>query len=147
MSPKDRVGLLLSTSAIPVVFPPQHFNNSLYVDGGVISNEIIYQLMQYIECDSYNIYFISASEHVVADNKVDGLFSYLSSIVKLLYNTFNYQISQISHNNCLNPIGTITTCFPNSTALDKYSILDFNNADILYNIAKNNNYCHQFPLC
>ena len=109
MAPKDKVGLLLSTSAIPVVFPPQHFNGSLYVDGGVISNEIIYQLLQYVDCRSYRTYFISASEHVEADNKVDGLFSYLSSIVKLLYNTFNYQISEISHNSYMNPIGSITT--------------------------------------
>ena len=147
MAPKDRVGLLLSTSAIPVVFPPQHFNGSLYVDGGVISNEIIYQLLQYVDCRSYHIYFIRASEHVEADNKVDGLFSYLSSIVKLLYNTFNYQISEISHNSCTNPIGSITTCFPNSTELDKYSILDFNNGEILYDIARKHNYCHKFPLC
>ena len=143
----DKVSLLLSTSAIPVVFPPQHFRGQLYVDGGVISNEIIYQSLQYVSCDFYNVLFISASEHKEQNVKVDGLFSYLSSVVKLLYHTFNYQISEITHNTCANPIGKLTTCFPNSTELDTYSILDFNNGKTLFQLAKENNYCNEYPLC
>lgn len=144
---EDKVSLLLSTSAIPVVFPPQHFRGQLYIDGGVISNEIIYQSLQYANCDFYNVLFISASEHKEQNVEVDGLFSYLSSVVKLLYNTFNYQISEITHNNCTNPIGKLTTCFPNSTELDNYSILDFNNGKTLFQLAKENNYCNEYPLC
>ena len=33
----------MSTSAIPLAFPPRKYNNALYIDGGVISNEIIPQ--------------------------------------------------------------------------------------------------------
>lgn len=143
----DRVSLLLSTSAIPIVFPPQHFKDQLYVDGGVIANELIYEALQYINCDSYNVFFISASEHTETSVKVDGLFSYVSSIVKLLYHTFNYQLSEFSNNNCSRPIGKLTTCFPNSTQFDEYSILDFNNGKELFELAKNNHYCHYFPLC
>lgn len=147
LSNTDKVGLLLSTSAIPIVFPPQHFNGSLYVDGGLISNELIYQSLQFIECDFYNVYFISASEHNEVNVKVDGLFSFLSSVVKMIYHTFNYQLSELSNHNCTQPNGRLNACFPNSTQLNQYSILDFDNGKELFNIAKNNYYCKEYTLC
>jgi predicted acylesterase/phospholipase RssA len=147
LSPEDKVNILMATSAIPIVFPPQHVNGTLYVDGGVISNEIIYEAMQYINCDFYDVLFISASSKHGKNTKVDGFFSFLSSIVKLLYHTFNYQLSEFSHNSCNQPRGMITECFPNSTQLDNYSILDFNTGKELYDIAKENYACYKYPIC
>lgn len=147
LSKEQQVSLLLSTSAIPIVFPPQHFNNSLYVDGGVISNELIYQALQFIECDYYNIYFISASAHREQNIKIDGLFSFLSGVVKLIYHTFNYQLSQFSNNNCTAPRGELTACFTNSTQLSQYSILDFDNGKTLFELAKADYFCEHLPLC
>lgn len=144
---EDKVDVLMSTSAIPLVFPPHKFNGSLYVDGGVITNELIYESLGYNDCTYYNILFISALNHKDNSNKVDGLFSYISSVLHLIYSTFDYQLSELSKNKCNNPLGVINACFPNSEELNGYSILDFNNGEQLYNISKNNYYCINFDLC
>ena len=38
---EDQVKILMSTSAIPIVFPPISYNNYLYADGGTLSNELL----------------------------------------------------------------------------------------------------------
>ena len=37
----DKVLLLMSTSAIPLVFPPITYKNYMYADGGTLSNELL----------------------------------------------------------------------------------------------------------
>lgn len=143
---QDKVSVLMATSAIPLVFPPQRFNDTLYVDGGVISNEMIHQAIGQLLCDSYNVYFISASEHYSAPLPMPtGLWSYMGSIVNLLIGTFDYQLAQAT--NCTYPRGTLKACFPSANTLSNYSILDFNYGAELYNIGKNNFGCNTMSLC
>jgi hypothetical protein len=142
----DRVDVLMATSAIPFVFPPQTINGSLYVDGGVISNELIHQAMGQLSCASYNVYFISASDHMpVKRSMPTGLFSYAGAIVDLLVDTFDYQLAQAT--NCTYPRGTINACFPTSPALSNYSILDFDNGATLYALGRDSFHCDALPLC
>lgn len=142
---QEKIDLLMSTSAIPLIFPPRSFQNGLYVDGGVISNEMITQAIGEIECKFYNITFISASSKHAAENQVDGLMSYLSAVVHMISRTFDYQLAQSS--TCTYPKGQINACFPTSTELNKYSILDFNHGLELYELGKNSNECTVYELC
>ena len=38
---EDKVLLLMSTSAIPIAFPPVKYKNYMYADGGTLSNELL----------------------------------------------------------------------------------------------------------
>jgi predicted acylesterase/phospholipase RssA len=144
----DRLAVLMSTSAIPLVFPPQKVNGSLYVDGGVISNELIHQAMGQLACDSYNVVFVSAgaaSATAAARPMPTGLFSYVGAVVNLLVDTFDYQLAQTT--NCSYPRGTIQACFPTSPSLGNYSILDFDYGAELYALGRESFACQKLPLC
>lgn len=144
---QDRVDILMATSAIPLVFPPKIINGSYYVDGGVISNEMIFEALGVLNCSYYDYTFISASNHQPSTKQITGFFSYISSVMHLLFETFDYQLSEFSQETCANPRGVIHACFPNSPDLENYSILDFNYGSTLFQLGKNNNYCIDIPLC
>jgi predicted acylesterase/phospholipase RssA len=145
LSFQEKVDVLMSTTAIPFIFPPRTFRNGLYVDGGVISNEMITQAIGEVQCNFYNITFISASTRDKNTNKVDGLFSYLSAVVRMIFRTFDNQLAQVS--SCTYPKGQITACFPTSEELNNYSIFDFDHGSQLYELGKQNNECEVFQLC
>lgn len=145
LSLADKINVLMSTSAIPLAFPPRKYNNALYVDGGVISNEIINQAIGELQCSYYNITFVSASSRSPGTIQVTGLVSYISAIFHLLFRTFDYQLAQVT--TCTYPKGQITACFPTSPDLDNYSILDFDNGYALYELGKESNECIQYELC
>lgn len=145
LSFQDKINILMSTTAIPFIFPPRKFRNGLYVDGGVISNEMITQAIGEVQCNFYNITFISASTRDKNINKVDGLFSYLSSVVRMIFRTFDYQLAQVS--SCTFPKGQITACFPSSEKLNQYSIFDFDHGQELYLLGKTDHECEVYELC
>ena len=60
-------------------------------------------------------------------------------------NSFDYQLSRFT--DCPYPRGIIRACFPTSSELSKYSILDFDNGATLYNLGKTSNECRDIPLC
>jgi len=142
----DRIAVLMATSAIPLVFPPQTINGSLYVDGGVISNELIHQAMGQLACDSYHVVFVSAGDHTATVRPMPtGLFSYMGAVISLLADTFDYQLAQ--NTNCSYPRGTIQACFPTSPSLGNYSILDFNYGAELYALGRGSFKCEMLSLC
>lgn len=142
-----QVDALMATSAIPLVFPPREVNGSLYVDGGVISNEMIAQAIGQLECDSYQVVFISASaRNQTAGPMPTGLWSYMSAVMDLLLDTFDYQLAQ-QGGSCAYPRGTINACFPTAPALDNYSILDFDHGAALYALGKEAFACETLDLC
>lgn len=146
-TPAEKVQLLMATSAIPFVFPPQRMNDELYVDGGVISNEMIQQAVSVKDCAFYNFTFISASP-VHQTQNVTGFGSYISAIGNLLLNTFDYQLAEYESIHCLNtPRGLINACFPTNPDIEKYSILDFNYGALLYNLGKSAFSCTSYNFC
>ena len=142
---QERIDVLMSTTAIPFIFPPRKFQTGLYVDGGVISNEMITQAIGEVQCNFYNVTFISANTRDKNTNTIDGLFSYLSAVVRMIFRTFDYQLAQVS--TCTYPKGQITACFPISEELNKYSIFDFDHGTELYNLGKYQNECEVYQLC
>ena len=142
---QDRINVLMATSSIPIAFPPRTLKGALYVDGGVISNEMIHQAIGEIQCPFYNITFISAHPKGKGNEDIKGLFSYISAIVRMIFRTFDNQMAQVS--TCAYPKGQINACYPTSEELDKYSILDFDYGETLYALGKASNECTPYPLC
>ena len=142
----DRVDVLMATSAIPLAFPPRAINGSYYVDGGVINNEMITQAMGYVSCSAYNVVFVSASSRG-GRQEINGLFSYLSGVGHVLLDTFDYQLAQFENVRCPYPRGGITACFPTATALEGYSILNFDYGSELWELGRGAYNCTQFEIC
>jgi predicted patatin/cPLA2 family phospholipase len=145
LSHDDKINVLMSTSSIPVIFPPRKYNGGLYVDGGVISNQLIYQVIGQINCTFYNITLINARIKDVANNDIISLTSYLGALVHMILSTFDNQVSQLV--TCEYPIGQINAYFPTSPDLNKYSPLDFDNEAILYKLGKADNIYLKYDLC
>jgi hypothetical protein len=144
-SVKRKVDILMATSAIPLIFPPHIMDDFIYVDGGVISNELLTQALGQLPCSWYNITFVSASPKHGLNIPVTGFFSYVDTIVHTLLQSFDSQLARIT--NCSYPHGMIRACYPTSTELANYSILNFDNGQILYKLGKESNTCLDFPLC
>jgi predicted acylesterase/phospholipase RssA len=143
----EKIQLLMATSAIPFVFPPQTMNGDLYVDGGVISNEMIQQAVSAKDCTFYNFTFISASP-VHQTQNVTGFGSYISAIGNLLLNTFDYQLAEYESVKCSStPRGLINACFPTNPEIESYSILNFDYGATLYNLGKSSFTCNQYNFC
>ena len=144
----DKISVLMATSAIPLAFPPQLINGHTYVDGGVISNEMIQQAVSQKSCSFYNFTFISASSHSPSNITIDGLFSYITALGKLILNTFDYQLAEYESVTCMEPPrGSIQACFPTSPDLNDYSILDFDNGVELYALGKSGVNCISYNYC
>jgi hypothetical protein len=141
----EKVNILMATSAIPFVFPPRIINSNIYVDGGVISNELITESIGVLPCNWYNITFVNASPKNNNSIVVTGLFSYVDLIVQTLLHSFDSQLATIS--NCTYPRGNIRACYPTSPILNNYSILDFDNGELLYDLGLQSNDCKDIPLC
>lgn len=144
---KDKLDIMMSTSAIPIIFPPRIFNDSIYIDGGVIDNEIIFQAMGKLKCNSYEIDFISASNRNVDVEKIIGFIEYVKAIGNLIINTYNYQISEFESISCLYPLGFVNVYYPNSKELDKYSILNFDHSKELIEIGQSEYVYKKLEIC
>jgi len=142
---QGKIDVLMATSSIPLVFPPRIFQQGLYVDGGVISNEMIHQAIGEIQCPFYNITFISAHPKGKGNQDITGLFSYVSALIGMIFRTFDNQMAQVS--TCTYPKGNIHACYPTSPELDEYSILDFDNGLTLYQLGQESTECMTYDLC
>ena len=142
----DRVDTLMATSAIPMAFPPRSINGSVYVDGGVINNEMIAQAMGHKPCDFYHVTFISAASRDGV-RVVDGFFSYLSAVGHVLLDTFDYQLAQYQSVTCQYPRGVINACFPTAPELEGYSILNFDYGAELWALGRGAYNCTELLIC
>ena len=142
---EEKLDVLIATSSIPLAFPPHVINDTIYVDGGVISSELIKQVIGYSKCDTYNVTFLSAYRKGAPNAPVSGFFSYVSSVFHTLYRAFDSQFSQ--ETGCPYPRGTIQACYPTNAALDSYSMLNFDHGAELYELARGGFTCDSVPLC
>jgi len=140
----NKVLLLMSSSAIPGMFPPIAFNNQLYADGGTLSNELIE-----VEHDSnyLNITFITPYEDLEYDNTpITSLKSMLCRTVKILMSNFNNPMASINEN-CKVPIGEINKFYVPSEVLKGYNMLDFDKGEELIDIGYNNVIHKKYIIC
>ena len=104
----NKVYLLMSSSAIPGLFPPIRYNGNQYADGGTLSNELLQveNNGQYI-----NITFVTPYEGYVYDNTpIDSLKEMIKRTINIVTSNFNNQLAKINEN-CEKPIGEINKYF------------------------------------
>jgi NTE family protein len=140
----SKVLLLMSSSAIPGMFPPINFNNQLYADGGTLSNELIE-----VEHDSnyLNITFITPYEDLEYDDTpILSIKDMLCRTAKIVLSNFNNPMASINEN-CKISIGEINKYYVPSKLLKGYNIFNFDKGSELIDIGYNNVVHKRYNIC
>jgi len=141
----DKVHLLMSSSAIPGLFPPINYNNNLYADGGTLSNELLQ--VEHKGGEYINITFITPYEGYIYDNEpIDSLEKMIKRTISILTSNYNNPLATLNQN-CANPIGEINKYYVDPALLEGYSILNFDNGKELINIGYNGVRQEKYKLC
>ena len=140
----DKVLLMMSSSAIPGLFPPITYKGSMYADGGTLSNE----LLQVEHDGSYiNITYITPSQSFVYNGEpISSLESMLKRTLQIIMDNYNNPIAVINQA-CKNPIGEINKFFVPPELLTGYNMLNFNDGEKLVDIGYNNVEHQRYKLC
>ena len=140
----DKIKLLMSTSAIPVVFPPIQFKGYMYADGGTLSNE----LLDIVHSPDYlNITYITPYDTMIEDdNAIDTIEEMIMRTFRVVKHNYNNPITQLNQN-CETPYGEINYYYVDDTSLSEYSMLNFNKGKELIDIGYLNTKSKKFKLC
>ena len=141
----NKVNLMMASSAIPGLFPPIKYNNNLYADGGILSNELLQ--VEYTKSQYINITFITPYEgYIYDDTPITSLKDVLKKTISIVSSNFNNPLSSINQN-CKRPIGEINKYFVKPEYLKGYNILDFENGAKLIDIGYNHIEHMKYKLC
>jgi hypothetical protein len=151
----EKVQVLMATSAIPFVFPPVRIEGDLYVDGGLISNEILFQMLPFLTCKSPIVWYFSPSNTLTSVGPLKEFTGYMHRIASLVSNGFDNQLQKMLQkpgSSCPARARVIrlNVCHPNEAgaeALEPYSILQFGNGAALYHIGYDTVQCDPWILC
>lgn len=140
----DKVLLLMSTSAIPVVFPPINYNNYMYADGGTLSNE----LLDIFHDGSYlNITYITTSEGVnEISEPITSLKDMIMRTIEIIVGNYNDPITKMNQN-CKTPYGEVNMFYVDNSYLEDYNMLNFDNGKELIDIGYNYMETKKYVLC
>ena len=141
----DKVLLMMSSSAIPGLFPPITYKGSMYADGGTLSNE----LLQVEHDGSYiNITYITPSQNSPYNNEepISSLEIMLKRTIQIIMDNYNNPIATINQD-CKNPIGEINKFFIRPEFLTGYNMMNFNTGKELVDIGYNNVEHIKYKLC
>lgn len=140
----NKLLLLMSSCAIPGIFPPVNFNNQLYADGGMLSNELIQ-----VEHDSkyLNITFITPYDDLEYNSApIKSIQDMLCRTINIILSNFNNPMASL-HENCKKPIGEINKFYVPADVLRGYNILNFEKCSDLINIGYNNVVSKKYIIC
>jgi NTE family protein len=139
-----KIDLLLATSAIPVVFPPIQYKDSLYADGGTLQN----QLLDVVHDNTFlNITYITPSEGYSYNSApIDDIETMIKRTASIVMSNFNNGITKI-YSDCDVPIGQINQYYVPSKALEGYSMLNFDTGDELVKIGYENLQRRTYNIC
>jgi len=140
----NKVKLMMSSSAIPILFPPIKYNDKLYADGGTLSNE----LLQVEHTGEYiNITYITPYEGYLYDNSpIDSLKEMVKRTISIVTSNYNNPLATMNQN-CKVPIGEINKYFVDPKFLEGYNILNFDKGKELIDIGYNNVKKKTYKLC
>lgn len=136
----EKVLLLLSSSAIPGIFPPIEYNGSLYADGGTLSNELLE-----VENQAYlNITYVTPYEgFLYNDSPITSLKDMLIRTFEIVSGNFNDPLTTMNQD-CEKPVGEINKYFVKPEYLLGYSSMNFDHGaeliDIGYKYASKKTY-------
>jgi len=140
----NKVLLLMSSSAIPGLFPPIEYNGQLYADGGTLSNELLRlgTNNQYL-----NITFITPYEgYIYNDQSINCLQDMLKRVLTILLENYNNPLATMVQN-CNKPIGEINKYYVSPDFLKGYNILNFDKGRELVDIGYNNMLHKKYQIC
>jgi len=140
----NKVLLLMSSSAIPGMFPPIKFKGQLYADGGTLSNELIE-----VEHDNnyLNITFITPYEdYSYNDTPITSFKDMLCRTAMIVLSNFNNPMASLNQN-CKKPIGEINKYYVPPESLNGYNILNFDDGSELIEIGYNNVVHKRYNIC
>jgi NTE family protein len=143
LSKDDQIKLLLATSAMPIIFQPINFNNNLYVDGAIITNELITEIKSHMYI---NITFVTPFSTPTPQFKITTFGDVVRRNIEIISGTFNNEILKLD-NSCTIPRGEVHMYCVNSNLIKDYSILNFNNGRKLFDIGYNNVESTKYILC
>ena len=141
---EDKIKLLMSTSAIPIVFPPIKFKGYLYADGGTLSNA----LLDIVHSPDYvNITYITPYDTMIEDDTtIDTIEEMILRTFRVVKHNYNNPISQLNQN-CETPYGEVNYYYVTPSALSGYSMLNFNKGAELIEIGYLNTKSKKYKLC
>ena len=141
---EDKVLLLMSTSAIPIAFPPVKYKNYMYADGGTLSNA----LLDIVHSSDYlNITYISPYGVVEDnDNSIDNIKDMVVRTFQIVKKNYNNPFTRLNHE-CNKPYGEITYYYVDSKALNGYNMLNFDKGAELIDVGYNNVQYIKYKLC
>ena len=141
---EDRVLLLMSTSAIPVAFPPIKYKNYMYADGGTLSNE----LLDVVHSSDYlKITYITPYGPMEEnDTPIDSIKEMVTRTFQIVKKNYNNPFARLNHE-CKTPYGEITYYYVDSQVLKGFSMLNFDKGADLISIGYNNVKSKTYTLC
>jgi len=141
---EDKVLLLMSTSAIPIVFPPVKYQNYMYADGGTLSNE----LLDIVHSSDYlNITYISPYGLMDEnDSPINSIKDMVMRTFQIVKKNYNNPFTRLNHE-CNKPYGEITYYYVDSKALNGFSMLNFDKGIELMNIGYSKMKSKKYALC
>ena len=140
----NKVLLLMSSSAIPGIFPPVNYNGQLYADGGTLSNELLQVKGQ---TDYLNITYITPYEgYTYNDEPITSLKDMIKRTLDIVFSNFNNPLSTINQN-CKNPVGEINKFFVSPEYLEDYNSLNFDTGEELINIGYKYATTRKYKIC
>jgi NTE family protein len=141
----NKVLLMMSSSAIPGIFPPITYKGNLYADGGTLSNELLQ--VEHNGGEYVNITYITPSENYMYNNEpIDSLENMLKRVFTIVSKNFNNPLATINQN-CAKPIGEINKYYVESKYLGEYSSMNFNYGKELIDIGYNYMTQKKYKLC
>ena len=141
---EDKVSLLMSTSAIPIAFPPVKYKNYMYADGGTLSN----QLLDIIHSSDYlNITYITPYGLMEEnDASIDSITDMIERTFQLVKNNYNNPFTRLYHD-CDEPYGEITYYYVDSKILNDFTMLNFNKGTDLIAVGYEHMKSKKYTLC
>jgi predicted patatin/cPLA2 family phospholipase len=131
------IDIIMSSTAIPIYFPPYEFKKDLYVDGGVSSNLLIYEGINYC-LNNFPNQAITV-DAIVCGKKLeeDSDIINKNNIIDVSTRLINIIFQQVEYYQILNNILVLSpsinvTIYEEKTPIG-ISISDFNNSEYLWN--------------
>jgi predicted patatin/cPLA2 family phospholipase len=131
------IDIIMSSTAIPILFPPYGFKNNLYVDGGVTSNILLYEGINYciknLPNESISV------DVIVCGKKLQDYpdITKKNNIINVAGRLINIVLQQVEYYQILNKIA-ISKPSINITIYEEkiplnISMVDFENSEYLWN--------------
>lgn len=140
----NKVQLLLSSSAIPGIFPPVKYNGQLYADGGTLSNEL---LLVKSSPEYLNITYITPYDgYEYNDEPITSLKDMIKRTWDIVSSNFNNPLATLNQN-CESPVGEINKYFVSSKYLTDYNSLNFDTGKELVDIGYKYITSRKYKIC